>query len=192
MAFKLDALKLPLPPARRRSRRRRAPRRLLGRLAAHRAAADRRAAADPHRPAGPAAADRRGHRRGRFAPGDLRHHLHRSVGKIQMLSQRLAKAAQQASQGNAEAFKQLREQPRRIRRADQAALRGGEQRRGAAAHVRRCARRSMDSTEWTKTERNATLVLGEERNLIGARPRRALDQQHQPGRCRSSPTRFPR
>src|SRR5688572_14568456 len=32
-----------------------------------------------------------------------------SVGKIRMLSQRLAKAAQQASQGNAEAFKQLRE-----------------------------------------------------------------------------------
>ena len=32
-----------------------------------------------------------------------------SVGKIQMLSQRLAKAAQQASQGNREAFKQLRD-----------------------------------------------------------------------------------
>src|SRR5258708_14861520 len=32
-----------------------------------------------------------------------------SVGKIRMLSQRLAKAAQQASQGNREAFKQLRE-----------------------------------------------------------------------------------
>src|SRR5207244_8851243 len=32
-----------------------------------------------------------------------------AVGKIRMLSQRLAKAAQQASQGNREAFKQLRE-----------------------------------------------------------------------------------
>ena len=32
-----------------------------------------------------------------------------TVGKIRMLSQRLAKAAQQASQGNLEAFKQLRE-----------------------------------------------------------------------------------
>src|SRR5687768_13597756 len=32
-----------------------------------------------------------------------------TVGKIRMLSQRLAKAAQQASQGNREAFKQLRE-----------------------------------------------------------------------------------
>src|ERR671919_2161460 len=32
-----------------------------------------------------------------------------TVGKIRMLSQRLAKAAQQASQGNVEAFKQLRE-----------------------------------------------------------------------------------
>src|SRR3954469_16156308 len=32
-----------------------------------------------------------------------------TVGKIRMLSQRLAKAAQQASQGNGEAFKQLRE-----------------------------------------------------------------------------------
>src|SRR5258706_12133623 len=32
-----------------------------------------------------------------------------AVGKIRMLSQRLAKAAQQASQGNSEAFKQLRD-----------------------------------------------------------------------------------
>src|SRR3954469_17472875 len=32
-----------------------------------------------------------------------------TVGKIRMLSQRLAKAAQQASQGNVEAFKQLRD-----------------------------------------------------------------------------------
>src|SRR6266540_2920881 len=32
-----------------------------------------------------------------------------TAGKIRMLSQRLAKAAQQASQGNREAFKQLRE-----------------------------------------------------------------------------------
>ena len=32
-----------------------------------------------------------------------------TVGKLRMLSQRLAKAAQQASQGNADAFKQLRE-----------------------------------------------------------------------------------
>ena len=32
-----------------------------------------------------------------------------AVGKIRMLSQRLAKAAQQASQGNREAFKQLKD-----------------------------------------------------------------------------------
>ena len=32
-----------------------------------------------------------------------------TVGKLRMLSQRLAKAAQQASQGNPDAFKQLRE-----------------------------------------------------------------------------------
>src|SRR5262249_26179639 len=32
-----------------------------------------------------------------------------TVGKIRMLSQRLAKAAQQASQGNSDAFKQLRQ-----------------------------------------------------------------------------------
>src|SRR2546430_12890531 len=34
-----------------------------------------------------------------------------AVGKVRMLSQRLAKAAQQASQGNAVAFKQLRDSP---------------------------------------------------------------------------------
>ena len=32
-----------------------------------------------------------------------------TVGKLRMLSQRLAKAAQQASQGNADAFKQVAE-----------------------------------------------------------------------------------
>jgi diaminopimelate decarboxylase len=46
-----------------------------------------------------------------------------TVGKIRMLSQRLAKAAQQASQGNLEAFKQLRESRDEIRAALEAGVR---------------------------------------------------------------------
>jgi twitching motility protein PilJ len=91
-----------------------------------------------------------------------------SVGKIQMLSQRLAKAAQQASQGNAEAFKQLRGS-----RDEFAALIRLLAFGGAAGDVTlpptpeavQPALNALDR-EWGKTERNAALVLGEEKNLL--------------------------
>ncbi len=86
-----------------------------------------------------------------------------------MLSQRLAKAAQQASQGNVEAFKQLREQPRRVRRAGEAAgRRRRERRRQPAADARTSVRPLLDALdkEWKKTERNAALVIDEEKNLV--------------------------
>ncbi len=91
-----------------------------------------------------------------------------SVGKIQMLSQRLAKAAQQASQGNAEAFKQLRSS-----RDEFAALIKLLAFGGAAGEVDlpptpesvQPALNALDR-EWGKTERNAALVLDEERNLV--------------------------
>jgi twitching motility protein PilJ len=91
-----------------------------------------------------------------------------SVGKIRMLSQRLAKAAQQASQGNPVAFKQLRES------RDEFAglvtlLRNG----GAAGGVElpptpARVRPALDAlvTKWTKSERNAGLVIREQRNLV--------------------------
>jgi twitching motility protein PilJ len=91
-----------------------------------------------------------------------------SVGKIQMLSQRLAKAAQQASQGNAETFKQLRSS-----RDEFAALVKLLAFGGAAGDVDlpptsaavQPALNALDR-EWGKTERNAALVLDEERNLV--------------------------
>ncbi|TAK86512.1 MAG: methyl-accepting chemotaxis protein [Betaproteobacteria bacterium] len=91
-----------------------------------------------------------------------------TVGKIRMLSQRLAKAAQQASQGNATAFKQLRES-----REEFAALLKLLQEGGTALQVSVPAspasvRPALDAlaTEWKKNERNAGLVIAEERNLV--------------------------
>src|SRR5437016_1080090 len=91
-----------------------------------------------------------------------------SVGKIRMLSQRLAKAAQQASQGNREAFKQLRES-----RDEFAALMKLLATGGTVSGVDlpatvdnvKPALQGLDK-EWQKTERNASLVVAEERNLV--------------------------
>src|SRR5919108_4335814 len=91
-----------------------------------------------------------------------------AVGKIRMLSQRLAKAAQQASQGNREAFKQLRESRDEFAGSVKLLLSGG-----SAAGVDmpasppgvRTVLTALDR-EWKKTERNAGLVLGEEKNLL--------------------------
>jgi twitching motility protein PilJ len=91
-----------------------------------------------------------------------------TVGKIRMLSQRLAKAAQQASQGNLAAFSQLR-QSRDEFAALVRLLRSG----GAAGDVNLPAtsgepRPALDTleAEWRKSERNASLVVGEQHNLV--------------------------
>src|SRR3954466_11417422 len=86
-----------------------------------------------------------------------------SVGKIRMLSQRLAKAAQQASQGNIEAFKQLKES-----RDEFAALMNLLTRGGVSAGVELPAtpgrvrpQLAALEREWQKSERNATMVVRE-------------------------------
>ena len=91
-----------------------------------------------------------------------------TVGKIRMLSQRLAKAAQQASQGNAAAFRQLRDS-----RDEFVSLLGFLTQGGALAQVSLPAspagvRPALDALEaqWRKNERNAALVIAEERNLL--------------------------
>src|SRR5262245_4212532 len=91
-----------------------------------------------------------------------------SVGKIRMLSQRLAKAAQQASQGNVEAFKQLRES-----RDEFAALMkllgdGGLSAGTNLPATAGAARPALDGLdkEWKKTEKNAGLVINEQANLV--------------------------
>jgi twitching motility protein PilJ len=91
------------------------------------------------------------------------------VGKIRMLSQRLAKAAQQASQGNVEAFKQLRESREEFAAQMKLLLSGGEVGGVALPATSGEARPVLDALdrEWQKNERNAALVIAEERNLIG-------------------------
>ena len=107
-----------------------------------------------------------------------------TVGKIRMLSQRLAKAAQQASQGNLEAFKQLRESRDEFAAQMKLLLAGGEAGGVVAARDLRRARgrcSTRSTAEWQKNERNAALVIAEERNLLAPGPGGAPDQRPQPG-----------
>jgi twitching motility protein PilJ len=91
-----------------------------------------------------------------------------AVGKVRMLSQRLAKAAQQASQGNAAAFKQLRESRDEfaglVKLLSDGGAAGGVELPPTPERVRPVL--AALETEWKKTERNAGLVIREERNLV--------------------------
>jgi twitching motility protein PilJ len=91
-----------------------------------------------------------------------------SVGKIRMLSQRLAKAAQQASQGNVEAFKQLRESREEFASLMKLLSEGGQAGSTALPPTPSAARPALDALdkEWKKTEKNAALVIGEQANLV--------------------------
>src|SRR5688500_16246565 len=91
-----------------------------------------------------------------------------TVGKIRMLSQRLAKAAQQASQGNAEAFKQLRESRDEFAALVKLLLDGGTASGVSLPATPARVRPALDALngEWKKTERNAELVIAEQRNLV--------------------------
>jgi twitching motility protein PilJ len=91
-----------------------------------------------------------------------------TVGKIRMLSQRLAKAAQQSSQGNREAFKQLRDSRDEFAKSVKLLLVGGIASGvdlPASPQGVRTQLETLDK-EWQKTEKNAGLVIGEERNLV--------------------------
>jgi twitching motility protein PilJ len=91
-----------------------------------------------------------------------------TVGKIRMLSQRLAKAAQQASQGNRDAFKQLRESRDEFAASVKLLLAGGiasgVELPASPASVQHLVQDL--EREWRKTERNAGLVITEEKNLV--------------------------
>ena len=91
-----------------------------------------------------------------------------TVGKIRMLSQRLAKAAQQSSQGNRDAFKQLRDSRDEFAKSVKLLVVGGIASGidlPASPHAVRTQLETLDK-EWQKTEKNAGLVIGEERNLV--------------------------
>jgi twitching motility protein PilJ len=92
-----------------------------------------------------------------------------TVGKIRMLSQRLAKAAQQASQGNREAFKQLRQSRDEFDTLMKVLAAGGTAPGDVSlpptSEIARPALTTLEN-EWRKTERNATTVIQEEKNLV--------------------------
>ena len=91
-----------------------------------------------------------------------------TAGKIRMLSQRLAKAAQQASQGNAAAFRQLRESRDEFVSLLRFLTQGGAMADVSLPASPASVRPALDAlnAEWKKNERNATLVISEERNLV--------------------------
>ncbi|HEX5767152.1 MAG TPA: methyl-accepting chemotaxis protein, partial [Burkholderiales bacterium] len=91
-----------------------------------------------------------------------------TVGKIRMLSQRLAKAAQQASQGNIEAFKQLRESRDAFAAQMNLLLNGGQVAGDSLPATSSQTRPVLDALEaqWKKNERNASLVIAEQVNLV--------------------------
>src|SRR5688572_8585340 len=91
-----------------------------------------------------------------------------TVGKIRMLSQRLAKAAQQASQGNLEAFKQLRESRDEFAAQMNLLLAGGPAAGVTLPPTSQSVRPALDAldVQWKKNERNAALVIAEQRNLV--------------------------
>jgi twitching motility protein PilJ len=91
-----------------------------------------------------------------------------TVGKLRMLSQRLAKAAQQASQGNREAFKQLRESRDEFGALVELLAAGGAAGGVDLPPTPDAVRPRLAAlqTEWQKTERNAALVIREQHNLI--------------------------
>ena len=91
-----------------------------------------------------------------------------SVGKLQTLSQRLAKAAQQASQGNAAAFKQLRGSRDEFAALVKLLAFGGESGGVSLPPTSQNVQPLLNALdrEWGKTERNAGLVIDEEKNLV--------------------------
>ena len=92
-----------------------------------------------------------------------------TVGKIRMLSQRLAKAAQQASQGNVEAFTQLKDSRNEFEAQINLLLNGGEAAGGvtlpATSSGARPVLEALDA-QWRKNDRNAKLVIAEQSNLL--------------------------
>ena len=91
-----------------------------------------------------------------------------TAGKIRMLSQRLAKAAQQASQGNLEAFKQLRDSRAEFGSQMALLLQGGDAAGVTLPPTAAGVRPTLDAldAQWKKNERNAALVIAEQANLI--------------------------
>jgi twitching motility protein PilJ len=92
-----------------------------------------------------------------------------TVGKIRMLSQRLAKAAQQASEGNLDAFKQLRESRDQFAAQMKLLTEGGQVGGVDLPPTSETVRPVLEALEaqWKKNERKAALVIAQQDNLVG-------------------------
>ena len=91
------------------------------------------------------------------------------AGKLRTLSQRLAKAALQATFGNAIALKQLRESRDEFSEIVKLLSDGGQVGDVNLPPTSPFARGALDKLvqEWTKTEKNATVVVNETQTLLG-------------------------
>src|SRR5258706_6884154 len=91
------------------------------------------------------------------------------AGKLRTLSQRLAKAALQATFGNVVALKQLRESRDEFSEIVKQLSDGGQVGNVSLPPTSPFARGALDSLvqEWTKTEKNATVVVNETQALLG-------------------------
>ncbi len=90
-------------------------------------------------------------------------------GKLRTLSQRLAKSALQATYGNVAALKQLRESRDEFSETVKLLSEGGPVGDINLPPTSASAREALDKLiqEWTKTEKNATVVVNETQTLLG-------------------------
>lgn len=91
------------------------------------------------------------------------------VGQLRMLSQRLAKAAQQSLLGNPEAFKQVAASRDTFKAILERLVKGGEAGGVAVPPSPDRIQPALEilSKEWQKTEQNASILLKEQKNLVG-------------------------
>lgn len=91
-----------------------------------------------------------------------------AAGQMRMLSQRLAKAAQTASQGNRASLKELGASRVEFRQLLDALAKGGAVDSQQVPAIPKALSLQLDalSTEWDKIERNIDLVLAQEKNLV--------------------------
>ncbi len=92
-----------------------------------------------------------------------------SAGKLRTLSQRLAKAALQATFGNPAALKQLRESRDEFSEIVKLLTEGGPVGDTNVPPTSPFVRGTLDqlAQEWAKSEKNATVVVNEEKTLLG-------------------------
>ncbi len=90
-----------------------------------------------------------------------------AAGQMRTLSQRLAKAAQQTLQGNAQAFVELKESRERFEQLLKAVTEGGEVDGTRVSSGSSSVRSQLEAltTLWEKTDKDSKSLLGQQTNL---------------------------